>query len=81
MSVKDAVVFLTEQMCDRRDEVKGLKTANRALAALVDDAAQFISGAPADLPAWKQWCADWLARAEAMGCYADESSANEGATK
>jgi hypothetical protein len=68
---REALWFCTD--CGQRFSPAVMR-ANRALAALVDDAARFISGAPADLPAWKQWCADWLARAQAMGCYADESS-------
>lgn len=32
MSVTDAVVFLTEQMCDRRDECDALRRALRSIA-------------------------------------------------
>lgn len=37
MSVKDAVVFLTEQMCDRRDECDALRAALRKLLAAPGD--------------------------------------------
>jgi hypothetical protein len=37
MSVKDAVVFLTEQMCDRRDECAALRAALRKLLSVPGD--------------------------------------------
>jgi hypothetical protein len=37
MSVKDAVVFLTEQMCDRRDECSALRAALKKLLAAPGD--------------------------------------------
>lgn len=41
MSVTDAVVFLTEQMCDRRDECATLRRALQSIADATLDGVQY----------------------------------------